>query len=121
MQSHSGARRRLVLNSTLTKALRDMSQRAETTLFSVFTAALNTLLYRYSGQEDILLGIPIADRDRQELQQLIGFLLHIQVLRTQLSADMTFRELLARVPVSYTHLACLDTREMLQSRSCETS
>ena len=97
VQSHSGARRRLVLNSTLTKALRDMSQRAETTVFSVFTAALNTLLYRYSGQEDILLGIPIADRDRQELQQLIGFLLHIQVLRTQLSADMTFRELLARV------------------------
>jgi len=97
VQSHSGARRRLVLNSSLTKALRNMSQRAETTLFSVFTAALNTLLYRYSGQEDILLGIPIADRDRQELQQLIGFLLHIQVLRTQLSADMTFRELVARV------------------------
>jgi amino acid adenylation domain-containing protein len=97
MLSHRGARQRLVLNSTLTKALRDLGQRAETTLFSVFAAALNTLLYRYTGQEDILLGIPIADRDRKELQQLIGFLLHTQVLRTELSGDMTFRRLLALV------------------------
>jgi amino acid adenylation domain-containing protein len=97
VQTHQGSRRRLVLNSNLTKALRDMSQRAETTPFTVFAAALNTLLYRYSGQEDILLGIPIADRDRKELQQVIGFLLHIQALRTELSADVTFRELLGRV------------------------
>jgi amino acid adenylation domain-containing protein len=97
MQSHRGARLRHVLNSTLTKALREMSQRAETTLFTVFAAALNTLLYRYSGQQDILLGIPIADRDRVELQNVIGFLLHIQALRTEMSADMKFQELLARV------------------------
>ncbi len=95
--SHRGARQRFVINSTLTKALRDLGQRAETTLFSVFAAALNTLIYRYTGQEDILIGIPIADRDRMELQQLIGFLLHTQVLRTELSGDMTFRKLLARV------------------------
>ncbi len=85
------------LNATLTKALRELGQRTERTLFTVFAAALNTLLYRYSGQEDILLGIPIADRDRKELESLMGFLLHTQVLRTELSADMTFRELLARV------------------------
>ena len=97
VQSHRGARLRLVVDSGLTKALREMSQRAETTLFTVFAAALNTLLYRYSGQPDILLGIPIADRDRKELQQLIGFLLHIQVLRTELTAELTFRELLGRV------------------------
>jgi len=97
VQSHQGARRRLVLNSNLTKALRDMSQRAETTPFTVFAATLITLLYRYTGQEDILLGIPLADRDRKELQQVIGFLLHIQALRTEVSADMTFRELLGRV------------------------
>jgi amino acid adenylation domain-containing protein len=95
--SHRGARQRIVLKSTLTAALRDLGRRAETTLFSVFAAALNTLLYRYTGQEDILLGIPIADRDRKELQQLIGFLLHTQVLRTGLSGDMTFRGLLAQV------------------------
>jgi amino acid adenylation domain-containing protein len=95
--SHRGARQRLVLNSTLTKALRDLSKQAQTTPFTVFAATLNTLLYRYSGQEDILLGIPIADRDRMELQQVIGFLLHTQVLRTKLSGDMTFRQLLAGV------------------------
>jgi amino acid adenylation domain-containing protein len=97
MLSYRGARQRFVLNPALTKSLRGLSQRAQTTLFSVFAAALNTLLYRYTGQEDILLGIPIADRDRKELQQLIGFLLHTQVLRTELSPDMTFRRLLAGV------------------------
>ena len=95
--SHRGARQRFILNPGLTKALRDLSQRAQTTLFTVFAAALNTLMYRYTRQEDILMGIPIADRDRKELQQLIGFLLHIQVLRTELSGDMTFRQLLGRV------------------------
>jgi len=95
--SHRGARQRFVLNSALTRGLRDLSQRAETTLFTVFAAALNTLLYRYTAQEDILLGIPIADRDRKELQQLIGFLLHTQVLRTELSGELTFRQLLASV------------------------
>jgi non-ribosomal peptide synthetase component F len=76
-------------------------------LFTFFTAALNTLLYRYTKQEDILLGIPLADRDRPELQSMIGFLLHTHVLRTQLSGDLTFRELLARVQKGvldlYTH------------------
>jgi amino acid adenylation domain-containing protein len=95
--SYRGARQHVFLNATLTQALRGLTQRAERTLFTVFAAALNTLLYRYTGQEDILLGIPIADRDRKELESLMGFLLHTQVLRTELSADMTFRELLARV------------------------
>ena len=95
-QSYRGARRRFILNPTLTKALRELGKRAQTSLFTVFAAALSTLLYRYTEKDDILLGIPIADRDRKEMQSLIGFLLHTQVLRTKLSADMTFRELLTR-------------------------
>jgi amino acid adenylation domain-containing protein len=95
--SYRGAKRRFRLNPTLTKALRDSSQREKTTLFTLFTAALDTLLYRYSGQEDILLGIPIADRERPDLQSVIGFLIHTCVLRTGLSGAMTFRELLAFV------------------------
>ena len=78
-------------------------------LFTVFAAALDTLLYRYTGQEDIPLGIPLADRDRPELQSVIGFLLHTHVLRTQLSGDTSFRELLVRVQKGvldlYTHRA----------------
>jgi amino acid adenylation domain-containing protein len=95
--SYCGARRRLFLNQVLTRALRDLSRSSGVTLFTVFAAALNALLYRYTGQEDILVGIPISDRDRKELQAVIGFLLHTQVLRTELSGDMTFRSLLARV------------------------
>ena len=96
VQSYRGARQRFRFNATLTEALRNCSRREKTSLFTVFAAAFNTLLYRYTGSEDILLGIPLADRDRQELQSVIGFLLHTHVLRTRLSASMTFRELLAR-------------------------
>ena len=95
--SHRGARQRLFLDPTLTKALRGLSRREATTLFTVFASSLNTLFYRYTGREDILLGIPITDRDRKELHSVIGFLLHTHVLRTQLSGDMKFRNLLARV------------------------
>ncbi|HUN63576.1 MAG TPA: amino acid adenylation domain-containing protein [Candidatus Sulfotelmatobacter sp.] len=95
--SYRGAKQRFILNSKVTQALRKLGQQAQTTFFTIFAAALSVLFYRYTGREDILLGIPIADRDRKETQSMIGFLLHTQVLRTTLSADMTFRELLARV------------------------
>jgi amino acid adenylation domain-containing protein len=95
--SYRGARQRFLIPSRSALALRDCSRREGVSLFTVFTAALDTLLYRYTGQEDILVGIPLADRDRPELQSMIGFLLHTHVLRTQLSADLSFRELLARV------------------------
>jgi hypothetical protein len=104
--SYRGAKKRFRLNPTLTKALRDSSQREKTSLFNLFTAALNTLLYRYTGQEDILLGISIADRERPELQSVIGFLVHTCVLRTGLWGDMTFRELLARVQNGMLELYC---------------
>ena len=70
------------IDATLAAALRDFSRREQTSPFTVFAAAFNTLLYRYTGQEDILVGIPMADRDRPELQSVIGFLLHTHVLRT---------------------------------------
>jgi acyl-CoA synthetase (AMP-forming)/AMP-acid ligase II/acyl carrier protein len=95
--SYRGAKIWFRFNPTLTKVLRDCCQREKTSLFTLFTAALNTLLYRYTGQEDILLGIPVADRERPELQSVIGFLIDTCVLRTELSGDMTFQELLAGV------------------------
>jgi amino acid adenylation domain-containing protein len=97
VNSFTGARRRFRIPSELVPVLRDCSQREKVSLFTVFTAALDALLYRYTGQEDILLGIPLADRDRPGLQSMIGFLLHTHVLRTQLAGDLSFRELLARV------------------------
>jgi len=80
--------------------LRGFCQRERTTFFNVFAATLSALLSRYSGQDDIPLGIPVADRDRLDLQPLIGFLLDTHVLRTDLSGDPTFRQLLARVKKS---------------------
>ncbi len=95
--SYSGAKRRFRLEPVLTKALQDFCRRETTSLFNLFTAALNTLLFRYTGQQDILLGIPIADREEPELQSMIGLLIDTQVLRSELSPDMTFRDLLTQV------------------------
>ena len=82
------------------RRLRDASRDEKISLFTFFTAALDVLLYRYTGSEDILLGIPLADRDRPEVESMIGFLLHTHVLRTRVGAEMNFRELLAGVQKS---------------------
>lgn len=70
-------------------------------------AAFNTLLYRYTGQEDILVGSPIANRNQSEIEGLIGFFVNTLVLRTDLSSDPSFRELMQRVREvslgAYTH------------------
>jgi amino acid adenylation domain-containing protein len=95
--SHRGAHRRFRIGPELVRALRDSSRREKTSLFTFFTAALDVLLHRYTGSDDILVGIPLADRDRPEVESIIGFLLHTHVLRTRLSGDMTFRDLLAGV------------------------
>ena len=94
--SYRGAKRRFQIPTALAQALRECSRKEKVSLFTFFATALNVLLYRYSGQSDILLGIPLSDRDRPELQTIIGFLLHTHVLRTQLDADSRFRELLLR-------------------------
>jgi amino acid adenylation domain-containing protein len=107
--TYRGARKRFRLDPALSEALRNCSRQEKTSLFTVFSAALNVLLHRYTGSEDILVGIPVADRDRPELQSVIGFLLQTHVLRTRLSPEETFRDLLARVQKSalalYSHRA----------------
>jgi amino acid adenylation domain-containing protein len=92
-----GARRRFQLNPIITEALRDFSRQAKTSLFVVFATALNILLSRYAGSEDVLIGISIADRDQRELESVIGLLIHTHVLRTQVSGIMTFRKLVSHV------------------------
>jgi len=69
------------------------------TLFMLLLAAFKTLFFRYSGQEDIVVGTDIANRQRKEVEGLIGFFVNQLVLRTSLAGDPTFRELLARVRV----------------------
>ena len=97
VQTHRGARRSLTLPESLTEALKELSRQEGTTLFMVLLGAFQALLARYSGQDDIAVGSPIAGRTRSEIEELIGFFVNTLVLRTDLSGDPSFREVLSRV------------------------
>ncbi|MEH2415117.1 amino acid adenylation domain-containing protein [Nostoc sp.] len=96
-QSYQGARQPLQLSKSLSKALLALGQQEGVTLFITLLAAFQVLLYRYTQQEDIAIGSPIANRNRSEIEGLIGFFVNSLVLRTDLSGNPTFRELLSRV------------------------
>src|SRR4028119_354526 len=97
IQSYRGKRQFLPLPKQLSEALETLSQREGVTLFMTMLAAFKTLLYHYAQQEDIVVGSPIANRNRSEIEALIGFFVNSLVLRTDLSGKPTFRELLNRV------------------------
>ena len=97
VQTHRGASHSLILSNELSERLNVLSREHGATLFMTLLAAFQTLLMRYTGQEDISTGTPIAGRDRLETEPLIGFFINTLVLRTDLSGDPTFRELLGRV------------------------
>jgi amino acid adenylation domain-containing protein len=97
VQTYRGATQLLQLPKSLSEALEALSQREGVTLFMTMLAAFQTLLYRYTQQEDITVGSPIANRNRSEIEGLIGFFVNSLVLRTDLSGNPTFRELLSRV------------------------
>ena len=97
IQSYRGKRQFLQLSKQLSEALETLSQREGVTLFMTMLAAFQTLLYHYAQQEDIVVGSPIANRNRSEIEALIGFFVNSLVLRTDLSGNPTFRELLNRV------------------------
>ena len=107
IQSFSGKQQQLILSKELSSALKILSEQEGTTLFMTLLTAFKTLLYRYTQQEDILVGSPIAGRNYSEIEQLIGFFINTLVLRTDLSGKPTFRELLQRVRETalgaYTH------------------
>ena len=96
-QNNRGARQSLTLPAELTQALKALSRENGVTLFMILLAAFQTLLHRYTGQEDIVVGSPIAGRTRPEVEGLIGFFINTLVLRGDLSGNPTFRELLAKV------------------------
>jgi amino acid adenylation domain-containing protein len=85
------------LSTELSQQLKALCQREGVTLYMLLLAAWQTLLARYSGQEDVVVGSPVAGRPRAETEGLIGFFVNTLVLRTDLSGDPTFGELLKRV------------------------
>jgi len=96
-QSFRGTIRSLMLSPELSEALRALTRQAETTLFNVMLTVFKALLFRYTRQNDICIGTPIAGRDRVETEGLIGYFSNILVLRTRVSGELTFRELLRQV------------------------
>jgi amino acid adenylation domain-containing protein len=86
-----------VLPKTLTEALKTLSQQENVTPFMTLLGAFKTLLYSYKGQEDIIVGSPIANRNQSETEGLIGFFVNTLVLRTDLSGNPSFRDVLQRV------------------------
>ena len=107
VQTFAGSYVEFGLSMELTQRLTKLSQEQGVTLFMILLAAFDILLYRYTGQADILVGSPIANRERSETEGLIGFFVNTLVLRTDVSDDPSFKELLPRVRSmaldAYTH------------------
>jgi amino acid adenylation domain-containing protein len=97
IQTFRGAKYPLALSAALTKELKELSRRQGVTLFMTLLAAFNVLLYRHTEQDDLCIGTPIANRTRSELEKLIGLFVNTLALRTDLSGNPSFRELLQRV------------------------
>jgi amino acid adenylation domain-containing protein len=97
VQTYRGGRLLRSLAPVRADRLRAFSREHGATLFMVLLAAVEAVFHRWSGQDDILLGTPIAGRRHVEVEGLIGIFLNTLVLRTDLSAEPSFRELLARV------------------------
>ncbi|MEO0434435.1 MAG: SDR family NAD(P)-dependent oxidoreductase [Cyanobacteria bacterium J06656_5] len=97
LQTYKGNTLSLELSESLTQQLKALAQAEDCTLYMVLLSAFNILLYRYSGQKDILVGTPVANRNRAEIEGLIGFFVNTLIMRTDLSGDPSFRTLLKRV------------------------
>jgi len=97
VQSFRGARHTFAIDPGLTDALKQLSRQHNSTLFMTLLAAFQVVLSRYSGQEDIVVGSPIANRTQADVEGLIGFFVNTLVLRTSLAGDPSFVEVLRRV------------------------
>ncbi|MFF2148216.1 amino acid adenylation domain-containing protein [Kitasatospora sp. NPDC058190] len=95
--SHRGGRVHFTLDATTTEAVEQAARTARATPFMVTLAAWQAVLMRHSGQQDVVVGVPTAGRDRPELAGLVGMFVNSLVMRSDLSGDPTFGELLDRV------------------------
>ena len=97
VQTSNGANVFRFLSDDVHSGLQSIMRSEGCTLFSVMMTAFNVLISRYSGQDDLVIGTPIAGRKRSELEDIIGFFLHTLAIRTDLSGDPQFNKLLQRV------------------------
>ncbi|HEX6087530.1 MAG TPA: amino acid adenylation domain-containing protein [Thermoanaerobaculia bacterium] len=97
VQTMRGATQRFAVSPELAAYLKEIARTGNATLFMTLLAAFQVLLHRYTGQDDILVGSPVAGRNRAEVEGLIGFFVNTLVLRGDLSGDPAFRDVVARV------------------------
>lgn len=97
VQTVRGSMHTIQFPASLTEALQGLGRKENITLFMTLLAAFQGLLHRYTGQDDIVVGSPIANRNRGEVEGVIGFFVNTLVLRSDLSGNPTFREVLKRV------------------------
>src|SRR5712691_5320477 len=97
VQTYRGASRTFELGEELSKQLKALANAEKTTLYTILLAAFQTLLYRYTDQDDILIGTTTLGRSRAELEKIVGYIANPVVLRANLSGNPTFKELLGRV------------------------
>ncbi|MGE0472119.1 MAG: amino acid adenylation domain-containing protein [Nitrospirales bacterium] len=96
-QTYRGNSITFVIPASLTQALKTLSHQENVTLFMTLLAAFQLLLFRHTGQRDILVGAPMAGRTHTDLENLIGFFVNTLILRTQFTAQSTFRDILRQV------------------------
>ncbi|PYV64568.1 MAG: non-ribosomal peptide synthetase, partial [Acidobacteria bacterium] len=97
VQTYRGTTEKVILPVELLAGLKAICAAEGATLFMTLLAAYQTLLFRYTGQEDVVVGTPIANRTRAEVEELVGFFVNTLVMRTNLAGAPTFRELVQRV------------------------
>ncbi|GGH50431.1 hypothetical protein GCM10008014_15540 [Paenibacillus silvae] len=100
VQTFYGAHESINLSSSLLKALQKVSAQEDATLYMTMLAAFKVMLYRYTYQEDILVGSPIANRPMAEVEDMIGLFTNTLVLRSQVEGSMSFAELLRQVRIT---------------------
>lgn len=97
VQTYSGADFTFAFSPSLSQSLRTLARKEGVTLFMVLLAAFKVLLHRYTSQQEIIVGLPIANRQRKELEGLIGFFINTLAVRTAVSGNSSFHEFLDRV------------------------
>ncbi|NEQ80572.1 MAG: amino acid adenylation domain-containing protein, partial [Moorea sp. SIO2I5] len=96
-KKQESAAQSFLISTELSQQLKTLSRQQGVTLFMSLLAAFQTMLYRYTNQDDVVVGTDVANRNRAEIEPLIGFFINLLVLRSDLSGNPTFRELLGRV------------------------
>jgi amino acid adenylation domain-containing protein len=98
-QSYRGAREQRSMSREIGEGIRELSRREGVTMFMSLLGVFQVMLMRYSGQEDVVVGTPIANRRRVEVEKLIGFFANTLVMRTRMEGEPSFKEVMRRVRV----------------------